>query len=227
MSPFELRLLAREAEKIDVPHHRWCIQGMLAFLNEDDDAGIRLCEQAIEFDPSVAQSWCNYASALRYRHLLQREWEVVNRGIEFKGLLTLSYASTLGAYWCDLDLLNQASDVIESMGALQNFNEVQQNLYGNSMATRQLLIDAGPEVAADLRALGALVRQVAEDEKLPRSRRRISCHEGEYACIYTVDTDDVEYLIKLDDMLFDRIISAGIKSRNCVAFFESLSEGVE
>ncbi|EBN8530093.1 hypothetical protein D1X48_14995 [Salmonella enterica] len=224
LSPFELRLLARDADKIPVPHHRWCIQGMLAFLNNDDDEGIRLCEQSIEFDPSVAQTWCNYASALRYRHLLEKEWEVINRSLEFKGLLSVSYANTLAAYWMDIELLNRTADIIGSMEMCKRFNDVQNNLFGNSMVTRQLLLDAGSSVASDLRALAAIVRQVADQERLPRLKRRVSCHEGEYAYVYTVDTEDVEYLIKLDDLLFDSIVAAGVKSKNCIAFFEPKSE---
>lgn len=220
LSPFELRLLAREADKIDVPHHRWCIQGLLAFLNENDEEGIALCEQAVAYDPNVSQSWCNYASALRYRHLLSKEWEVVNRSVEYKGLLTLSYAHTLASYWVDIELLNHTTEIIESMEMPKRFNKVQLDLFGSGMVTRQLLRDAGPAVASDLRALGAVVRQIAEEERLPRLKRRISCHEGEYACVYAIDTDDVDYLIRLDDLLFNRIVSAGIKSKNCIAFFE-------
>jgi tetratricopeptide (TPR) repeat protein len=225
LSEFELRMLSRDAQRIEILSQRWSIESMIAFVKGDIDEGVRLSEKAIAQDPCLSPCWTNYATALRARGFYVREWDVVTRSLKYRLPLALSYAHTLAAEWADLERLDEVCAIIEKMELADNMSAALLDVYNFFTDKHKLLKSAGEETSSELAVMAAVVRQLAEDERLPSIVTRIT-HDGEglYGLVCGVDTIDPYYLLKLDNMLFDRLIAQGIKSKNCIAFFESIAE---
>lgn len=224
-SEIELWGISRDAKNIDIPSQRWSIESMIAFVKGDTDEGIRLSERAVMHDPYEAPLWTNYASALNARGFFEREWDVIARSIVYKLPAALSYAHTLAAMWADFDRLKEICAILDKMELTDRLSVEHLELYEVSMSTYEKLNDVSPTITSELRTMAAIARQIAEDEHLFPLATRIT-HDGEdqYGFICGVDTTDPYYLVKLDNMLFDRLIAQGVKSKNCIAFFESITE---
>ncbi|EHD22071.1 MULTISPECIES: tetratricopeptide repeat protein [Brenneria] len=225
LSELELRRAAKEAGSIRELNQKWCVEGMISFLKGDVEEGIRLFEMSISSSPGESVSWSNYVSALHSWCQFSKAREVFRRGISNRIPVMLEFAFVWGSSWADREIMDSAYPVIEKMDIQRNFHGVHKTLFEAAMSVYSQLKNAGNTISDELSEMSSVVMHIAEEEHLPLVSTRVT-HDGsgEYGFAYGVDTTDPHYLVKLDNMLFDRLIAQGIKSKNCIAFFESIAE---
>lgn len=221
LDDIEIRSIIRQARQLEDGSESKMLEGLACFIRGDVEQGIELCEQAIALSPHSRPEWSNYIIALctRYRHF--KSMEVITRASQKDIPILLIQCMDISSKWLNLKLMDAIYPrLVNFIGSIEVGDEMQANLE-KSLKTYAILKNMDDDIFREISSMANVVMEIAEEECLPlRVTSIVNDFEGTYAFRFGVKTEDHNYLSKLDDQLFERLISHGIKSVNCIAYFE-------
>ncbi|EIC83973.1 hypothetical protein [Serratia sp. M24T3] len=218
-----LRTIINNARKLPDVTQRYLVEGLANFVKGDIGVAVRLCELAISRSPNDRTAWSNYLISLMSWGLHEGAFELAQRGIKTNIPILLIQCIEVAALWAHKGLLNEITDHAYRLTEFMDLNPRMSQSLTKAKATMGKLNQMSPEASYELGEMAAAAREIADKERLQIvSSSIVDEAEGGYAFRVGIKTDDFQYLAKLDDMLFDLLISKGIKSRDCIAFFEPI-----
>lgn len=228
LNDIELMGIIRQARELSDAGHRYLLEGLTWLIKGDIDKGVDMCEKAIAHNDRELVPWTNYAVVLSSKCHFKMAMNVISRSVEKRMPLMLLHAFHYASRWADYRLMALVLPLIEETKVHESITGVLKDAWEKSLNTYDQLLDMGISAADEMSRMASAVMEIAEEEKLPLvSTRTTNDGDGNYAYIYGVDTLDPIWINHLDNMLFDRLILKGIKSRHCIAFFESVAEEAE
>jgi len=222
LNDIELMGVIRDARSVPDRARGFLVEGLAWIVKGEVDKGIDACEQSILLNSSDVTTWANYSVALSRCCKYAKAKQVILRSIDENIPMMLLHAFHYASRWADIDTMSKVLPMIEAVKADQSITGRIKDAIEQSAGVFNDMISMGDIAAQEMASMASVVMEIAEEEVLPMISSRIANDgDGSYAYIFSVDSLDHEHINRLDNMLFDRMIEKGIKSRHCIVFFES------
>ena len=214
----DLRRIINEARELPDYYQGIAIEGLALIVKGDLQKGIEFCDEAIRLSPYDLPVWTNYAVAIEKRFLYKKYMEVMHRSFQYKIPDMLLFLASAAAFWADIDTLNKVIPLMESMKIEEH------DVLSRILPLSEKLNNYG-STAADISKMALFIMDIAEDNKLPIISNLIDDDgDGLVGYGFMVKTDDPKVIIRLNDILREKIIEHGLETSNCIGFFDPIEE---
>lgn len=209
----DLCRLLKEARDIPLEHESLSIQGLIYIVWGKIDEGISLCEKSISLDPFSPASWINYALAIGQKGFYQKQMDILRRSIEFESPISLKITLDMALFWADIPL------IINSLSLIKKLNvETKDEERALSMAS---LYVHDENLAKDITNLARCVMEIADELKLKKNYSYVDHDmDGNYCFVYQVDGATPNELVRLNNILAQKIVDKGLAGSDAIAIFE-------
>ncbi|MCI1676642.1 MAG: hypothetical protein LKK36_06290 [Ewingella americana] len=215
LTDIQKQSLLREVRALPEAYQSLAIEGVILLLDGQHERGISSVEKSLRLCSSDSASWVNYSSTLANRSLYAKQREVLTRALELQLADVFSHAIIFGSFWADLDMIKRTVELMDKTGF-----HVNEDL-SSSLEMMDILSNLGKENSSDLRKLAQIMMSISSREELSAKESRVEGDgEGVYSFSVRIDTEDARYLSKLNSEVIDKMVSEGLESSHCVAFFE-------
>lgn len=217
LSEFTLRMLKRDIGRLPDAAQSLTLSGVIAFLEDNVDLGHKLCEEALEMEPTSAFSWLNYAHVVFHKGFLLMHREILERA--FLNAMThpriIKVAAINSAVWLDVGLLSRSIAQAQKEGLDLSVPPL-------SIANVKFeQIKALPsEVQNDLEFISKLCLRIADARKCPGLGSFIeSSILGTHAFCYYTDVKNPQVLSDMNIELYSLMADADLHESDCSGFF--------
>lgn len=221
LDEFTLRRLLRTAESIPELDERLSITGLIKILMGSLEDGCKLCERAIDIDPTQFANWSNYGSILSSFSLFSLHRKLMHKGIDSVHYcpslfpMIVNYASVS----LDCEILNLLIEKTEKMNIDPESISEEYDL-----RVFDFLLN-NPEKASVVKELAFNTLLFIENKKIRNIATKFEVDMDDvwgFNCI--IRNDNLNEISQLNDELFDYLYDKGMDMTDCYAFIEPTEE---
>lgn len=218
-------MLEREIAKIPDPHLRIYLNGVWTAIYQDQDEGFRICERALELDPTIGVTWDNFSVVTHYLRGLSASIKVRMRALSY--INPPSFIARTAHYLCAINNISGAIELCNVLFKLCGKENAERLIEDNVGVSYESLLDELKRDGNDeLKDVTALMLYIAESihGKHVRSVFTERNVDNELSVELFVADVTVDDLMMLNDELFDARIEKSLISSDVVGLFCAFSQ---
>ncbi|WP_421213451.1 hypothetical protein [Aeromonas dhakensis] len=213
-------MLEREITKIPDPHLRIYLDGVWTAIYQDTDDGIRICERALELDPTISVTWDNFSVVTHYLKGLSASIDVRMRALSY--INPPSFIARTVRFLCAINDISGAIELCKQLYKLCSKEHADKLIeYNISTSYESLCNSLNIDGIHELHRVTKLMLEIAETAhgKHVRSVLTEKSADDELSVELFVEGVDVDSLMFLNDELFDARIEHSLISSNVIGLF--------
>ncbi|CAJ1921058.1 hypothetical protein [Aeromonas jandaei] len=213
-------MLEREIAKIPDSHIRIYLNGVWTAIYLDKDEGFRICERALELDPTVSVTWDNYSVVTHYLKGLSASINVRMRALSY--INPPSFIARTAHFLCAINDTSGAIELCNNLFKLCGKEHADRIIEDNiGVSYESLLEELKRDGIDELKHVTASMLDIAESThgKHVRSVFTERNADNELSVELFVADVTVDDLMMLNDELFDARIERSLTSSCVVGLF--------
>lgn len=217
-------MLEREIAKIPDLHLRTYLSGVWTAIYQDRVEGFRICERALELDPTVGVTWDNYSVITHYLRGLSASINIRMRALSY--INPPNFIARTAHFLCAINDISGAIELCNILYKICSKENADRIIEDNVGVSYEMLLNELKHDGVDeLKHVTALMLDIAESTNGKHVRSVITERnaDDELSVELFVADITVDELMDLNDSLFDARIEKSLTSSSVVGLFCAFS----